>query len=119
MSRSLITVDGNSIPSLTSFQANWNDADSEASGRSEGTAKMTRERIRASIWELNIQCSMITDDDLEHLQEIFVPEEVDVTFWVGKTVSTSMYAAQGSTELVYVEGDGTCFWNFSISLTEM
>lgn len=119
MSRNLIMVDGNSIPSLTSFQANWNDADSDSSGRSEGTAKMTRERIRAAIWEVNIQCSMITDDELEELQEIFSPEEVSVTFWVGKTVSTSMYAAQGSTELVYEEANGDCHWNFSISLTEM
>lgn len=112
-----IKVSNTALPQNTAFSARWNDLDSDETGRSVGTGVLNRERIRASVWEVDIACSMITDSELVTLQELFEPAEITVQFWVGRWVTAQMYGAQGSIELVANPG-GTPFWNFSISLTE-
>lgn len=114
---SFITVNGTSLPSNTEFSAKWNDLDSEETGRSAGTGVLNRERIRAMVWEVDIACSMLTDAEIESLQNTFYPAELTVNFWVGRWITAKMYGAAGSFELV-ANPSGEPSWNFSISLTE-
>ena len=114
---SLISVDNNDLTDIAEFTASWNDLDSENTGRSEGTGILTRERIRASVYQLDISFNNISDNELSRLQSIFAPESVNVVFWIGKNVNARMYAAGGSAAFA-ANPDGSCYWNFSISLTE-
>lgn len=105
------------LPQNTSYSARWNDLDSDETGRSVGTGVLNRERIRASVWEIDIACSMISDSDVTTLRTLFAPAEITVKFWVGSWIEAQMYGAQGSVECV-ANPNGTPAWNFSISLTE-
>lgn len=114
---SLITVNNTQLNNITSFSCSWNDLDSENTGRSEGTGVLTRERIRANVHQIDINFDMITDNELAMLQALFSPESVSVSFWIGKDVTATMYAAGGSCDWIS-QPDGTCYWNFKITLTE-
>lgn len=105
------------LPENTSFSGRWNDLDSDETGRSAGTGVLNRERIRAAVWELDVECSMITDSDLVSVRRLFAPAEITVKFWVGEWLEKQMYGAQGTTQCVANPG-GVPSWNFSISLTE-
>lgn len=105
------------LPQNTSFQARWNDLDSEETGRSAGTGVLNRERIRACVWEVDVECSFISDSDLILVRSLFSPAEITVKFWVGEWIEVSMYGAQGSIEAIG-NPNGTPAWNFSISLTQ-
>lgn len=114
---SYIKVGNTDLPQNTTFSAKWNDLDSEETGRSTGTGVLNRERIRAAVWEVDVECSMLTDAEVVALRQLFSPAEITVSFWVGEWITAQMYGAQGSVNLVSNAG-GAAFWNFSISLTE-
>lgn len=117
MSKIYIKVNGVALPAPTSFDVKSNDLDSENTKRSEGTGALTRERIRHGVHEVEYGVDMITDSQLESLQQIFEPEEINVEFWWGKTVTTKMYAANPHASIMASLPEGT-YWSFSVSLTE-
>lgn len=114
-----IKVNGQSLPSPTGFSVKANDLDSENSTRSQGTGVLKRERIRHNIHEVDYSVDMITDQQLEFLQNVFAPEAINVEFWWGMTVNAKMYAASPQAEIMfYDKAAGVTYWSFSVSLTE-
>ena len=119
MSKEYIKVNGQSLPFPTEFSVKSNDLDSGNSTRSEGTGVLTRERIRHGVHEVEYSVDMLTDPDLERLQNIFEPEAVQVEFWWGKSVSAKMYGSNPQASIMaYDKTTGITYWSFSISLTE-
>lgn len=111
--RSLIKVNNTEIPGLTSFTATPNDLDSEETGRSPGSGKLHRERIRKNVYDISYRCQMIDDNTLVSLMNMLSPAKVTVSFWIGRTVECNMYAAAPTIELVFVDQNNNCKWNFS------
>jgi len=117
MSITYLTIDGVTMPAPVSVSIAQNDLDSENTTRSEGSGIMVRERIRQGVYQCDYSWSNLTDTELSTIVNAIVPESVQVQFWFGKYVTTTMYAAGGSAEMTSAP-NGEPRWSYSCTFTE-
>ena len=113
----LISIEGYTPPSPTTYSLEIQDIDSDDTGRGE-TGYMVRERVREGIYKLSLAFTNITSDDVLQIKSAISPALIKVILFDGDSVNADMYVGNRSLNLKSVDDNGNCFWDMSFSLTE-
>ena len=105
-------------PAPTSYDVDIQDIDSEDTGRGE-TGFMTRERVRADVYKINVGFTNITSDDVLEIKQAISSSEINVTFFDGEVLEKNMYSGNRKLTLKSIDSESNCFWDMSFSLTEL
>lgn len=112
----IISIDGVELPAPMTYSVDYNDLDSDDSGRSEdGT--LHRVRVRAGVAKIKASWKQISQEKADLILGAIAPDSFSVTYYFGAQKTATMYAGAQSCDLVRVN-NGEAKWNVSFDLIE-
>ncbi|MDD4849668.1 MAG: hypothetical protein PHO10_03090 [Gemmiger sp.] len=117
MATALLTIDGKTLPTPTSFTVKQADLDADNSGRSE-TGTMQRQRVRANVAKIAAGWSNLTEAEVAAIREAVAPEAFGVDYFFGNTYHALMYVGDRDCTLKAVGSNGETIWDMNADMIE-
>lgn len=112
----ILTIDGVVLPAPMVYSVEYNDLDSDDTGRSED-GMLHRTRVRSRVAKIKVGWEQLTTENLELILNAIEPDSFSVVYYFGTTKTATMYAGNQSCALRRVNG-GKALWNLSFNLIE-
>ena len=113
----LININGVSVTNIESYKVSLADIQSSDSGRGDDGV-MNIETVRRDVATIDLQCTMLSQYDLERLITALSPDEIPVSYYWGSWHNATMYKGDRSIELKYAKDTNESYWVLSVSLIE-
>lgn len=112
----ILTIDGVVLPPPMTYSVEYNDLDSDDTGRSED-GLLHRKRVRHGVAKIKIGWEQLSTDNLNTILNAIAPDSFSVVYYFGTQKTATMYAGNQSCELRRVNNN-QAKWNLSFNLIE-
>lgn len=112
----ILTIDDVELPAPMTYAVEYNDLDSDDSGRSED-GMLHRVRVREGVVKIKVSWKQIDQEKLNLILAAVAPDEFEVTYYFGTQQTATMYAGSKSIECRRVN-QGQAKWDISFDLIE-
>lgn len=112
----IISIDGVELPAPMTYSVEYNDLDSDDSGRSED-GKLHRVRVRSKVAKIKVSWRQVDQEKADLILTSIAPESFEVVYYFGTQQTATMYAGSPSCELIRVN-NGQAKWNIGFDLIE-
>ena len=112
----IISINGVQLPAPMSYSVEYNDLDSEDTGRSED-GMLHRKRVRSKVVKIKVAWEQLTQDKADLILNAIEPASFTVTYYFGSQQTATMYAGNQTCQLLRVN-HGQSKWNIGFNLIE-
>lgn len=119
-----IKIDGVPLPPVTKYELPMNDLDGPNTKRTEA-GYLTRDRIRANIYKIDVAWVNITNDEIALISEAVSPASFNVELYDPSNKGSTVYvtkkmfsSAEKRKVLKFFKNETESYWDFAFSLTE-
>lgn len=112
----ILSINGVQLPAPMSYSVEYNDLDSEDTGRSED-GMLHRVRIRSGVAKIQVSWQQLTTEKATLILNAITPDSFTVTYFFGVQKTATMYAGNQTCELIRVN-HGQAKWNIGFNLIE-
>ena len=112
----IISIDGVELPAPMTYSVEYNDLDSDDTGRSED-GMLHRVRVRGRVAKIKASWKQMSQENADLLLGAIAPDSFSVTYYFGTQKTATMYAGAQSCELIRVN-NGEAKWNIGFDLIE-
>ena len=112
----IISIDGVELPAPMTYSVDYNDLDSDESGRSED-GKLHRVRVRSGVAKIKASWKQLSQEKADLILTAIAPDSFTVNYYFGTQKTATMYAGAQSCELIRVN-NGDARWNIGFDLIE-
>lgn len=112
----IISIDGVELPAPMTYSVEYNDLDSDDTGRSED-GMLHRVRVRSRVAKIKASWKQLDQEKADLILTAIAPDEFEVVYYFGTQKTATMYAGSQSCECVRVN-NGQAKWNVSFDLIE-
>lgn len=112
----LLSIDGQAMPTPTEYKVQYSDLDSSDTGRTED-GQLLRSRVRAGIAKISLKWELISTADCEKILTATGPDSMQVDYFFGTTHTAQMYAGDRTAQL-HAAREGSAVWTVEMNLIE-
>lgn len=112
----ILTIDGVVLPPPMTYSVEYNDLDSDDTGRSED-GKLHRKRVRHDVAKIKVAWEQLTTEKATLILNAIASASFSVVYYFGTQQTATMYAGNRNCELRRINC-GKALWNISFDLIE-
>ena len=112
----ILTINGVQLPPPMVYEVEYNDLDSEDTGRSEN-GKLHRKRVRYNVAKIKVAWEQLTTENADIILNAIASDSFQVTYYFGIQKTATMYAGNRSCKLLRINYN-QAKWNIGFDLIE-
>lgn len=112
----VLTINGVALPPPMSYSVEYNDLDSDETGRSED-GRLHRKRVRSSVVKIKVAWEQLTQAQADFILMAIEPSSFTVNYYFGTQKTATMYAGDKSCQCLRINGN-QAKWTIGFDLIE-
>lgn len=112
----ILSIDGVQLPAPMVYEVEFNDLDSDDTGRSED-GLLRRKRIRHAVAKIKVGWEQLTQDKADLILNAIEPASFTVVYYFGSQKTATMYAGNQQCKLLRIN-QGQSKWDIAFDLIE-
>lgn len=112
----ILSIGGVQLPAPMTYEVEYNDLDSEDTGRSED-GMLHRVRVRQGVAKIKVAWEQLTQANVDLILNAIEPASFTVVYYFGTQKIATMYAGNQSLKCLRIN-QGQAKWNLAFDLIE-